>query len=105
MRFRRPVLAAIAASAIVAASSPAAVYKGRPVDGRWFDGRVVSDDFGAYDCQVRFHADRASVRLINSNLQIEGFLEEEAIGDPHRILLHDPKRGMYWTLDVYNFGY
>jgi hypothetical protein len=101
---RSRILLLVAACGLAAVAANAAVYKGRQVDGRWFEGRVVSDDFGAYDCQVRFSGDRAMVRLTNYNLQVEGFLEDEAITDPHRILLHDPKRGMYWTLDVFNFG-
>jgi len=99
----RVVLVAVAL-ALLADAAQSATYKGRQVDGHWFEGRVENDDFGAYDCQVRFSGDRAMIRLLNYNLQLEGFLDEEDIGDPHRVRLHDPKRGMYWTLDVFNFG-
>jgi hypothetical protein len=102
---RSRILLLVAAWALATTTAFGASYKGRHVDGRWFEGRVMNEDFGAYDCQVRFHDDRAMVRFTSLNLQMEGFLEEEAIADPHRITLYDPRRGMYWTLDVFNLGY
>lgn len=103
MRVRR-ILGVALVALLCAGSSLAATYKGRRVDGRWFEGRVVNNDFGAYDCQVRFHDDRAMVRFSRFNVQMEGFLEEEAITDAARITLYDPERGVYWTLSVINFG-
>lgn len=104
MRRPRIVIAAVVAAGWFAAAAGAATYKGRNVDNHWFQGRIVNNDFGAYDCQVRFRDDRAQVKFVQYNFQMEGFLEEETIGDPHRITVYDPLRGVYWTLDVFNFG-
>ena len=89
---------------LLASSSLAATHGGRRVDGRWFDGRIVNTTFGAYDCQVKFDGDRATLKLASSNLQIVAFLEEEEIFDPSEITLYDPRRGVYWTLSVHNLG-
>jgi hypothetical protein len=103
MRIRRIAVLGLA-GLLVAGSACAAIYKGRRVDGRWFEGRIVSTSFGAYDCQVKFDGDRATMKLPASGLQIVGFLEEEEIFDPHDITLFDPRRGVYWTLSVHNLG-
>lgn len=92
------------AGMLLAGSAIAAIYKGRRVDGRWFEGRIVSTTFGAYDCQVKFDGDRATMKLPASGLQIVGYLEEEEIFDPRDITLYDPRRGVYWTLSVHNLG-
>lgn len=92
------------AGVLLAGAASAAIYKGRRVDGRWFEGRVVSTTFGAYDCQVRFDGERALIRLPAVGLQLEGFLEDEVITDPHDITVEDPRRGVYWTLSVSNLG-
>lgn len=97
-----PVLAL--AGVLLATSGWAAIYKGRRVDGRWFEGRAISTTFGAYDCQVRFDGDRALIRLPAAGTQVVGFLEEETILDPHDITVYDPRRGIYWTLSVFNLG-
>lgn len=97
---------AIAVLAVTLAGTPgaAAIYKGRRVDGRWYEGRVISTTFGAYDCQVRFDGNRALIRLPATGLQITGFLEDEVITDAHDITVEDPRRGVYWTLTVFNLG-
>lgn len=92
------------AGVLFAGSAFAAIYKGRRVDGRWFEGRIVSTTFGAYDCQVRFDGERALIRLPATSLQINGFLEDEVITDPRDITVEDPRRGVYWTLTVFNLG-
>ena len=98
-------LAALALLGLVlAGSSLAATHKGRRVDGRWFEGRIVNTTFGSYDCQVRFDGDRATLKMPSSGVQIVGFLEEEEIFDPRDITLYDPRRGVYWTLSVHNLG-
>ena len=86
------------------AVSRAATHGGRSVDGRWFDGRVVSTTFGAYDCQVRFNGDVVNIKLTAIGVQIQGELEDEAIADPHDITIEDPKRGVNWTLDCFNLS-
>lgn len=100
----RLVASLLLAAVLVAGAAHAAVYRGRRVDGRWYEGRIVSTTFGAYDCQVRFDGDRALVRLPGSGLQINGFLEDEVITDPHDIAVEDPRRGVWWTLSVHNLG-
>lgn len=105
MRRLPSLIAAVVAVALCAVGAAgAATYKGRNVDDHWFQGRVVNNDFGAYDVQVRFREDRAQVKFVQYNFQMEGFLEEEVISDPHRITVYDPLHGVYWTLDVFNFG-
>lgn len=103
MRIRMMAFLALA-GVLLAGSASAAIYKGRRVDGRWFEGRVVSTTFGAYDCQVRFDGERALIRLPALSMQLEGFLEDEVITDPHDITVEDPRRGVYWTLNVFNLG-
>jgi len=103
MRLR--ILATITlAGLVLAGTAAAAVYKGRRVDGRWYEGRIVSTTFGAYDCQVRFDGERALVRLQGAGVQINGFLEDEVIDDPRQIDVEDPRRGVWWTLSVFNLG-
>lgn len=92
------------AGASLADPASAAIYKGRRVDGRWFQGRVVNTTFGAYDCEVRFDGERALIRLRGAGLQLEGFLEDEVITDPREISVEDPRRGVWWTLSVFNLG-
>ncbi len=101
-RWLIPVL--LLSGATFATAPQAASYKGRRVDGRWFEGRVVNTTFGAYDCQVRFSGERALIRLPALSLQLEGFLEDEIITDPHDITVEDPRRGVFWTLSVFNLG-
>lgn len=103
MRIRAIAILALA-GVLAAGSAAAAIYKGRRVDGRWFEGRIVSTTFGAYDCEVRFDGDRALIRLPSSGLQITGFLDDEVITDPRDITIEDPRRGVYWTLTVFNLG-
>lgn len=104
----RRILATITLAGLVsvgaAAPADAAIYKGRRVDGRWYEGRIVSTTFGAYDCQVRFDGERALVRLHGAGVQINGFLEDELIEDPRQIDVEDPRRGVWWTLSVFNLG-
>jgi len=103
MRMRR-IVALTLAGALLAGTAGAAVYKGRRVDGRWYQGRIVNTTFGAYDCEVRFDGERALMRLRGAGLQIEGFLEDEVITDPREISVEDPRRGVWWTLSVFNLG-
>ncbi len=93
---------AAAALTCLAPSARAAMYEGRNVDGRWYDGRAVSTTYGAYRCQIKFNGDRAFIKLDGSSIQIVGILDEEVITDPHDILARDPKRGVNWTLEVVN---
>lgn len=101
MRIRWTILLALA-GVLLAGSAVAAVYKGRDVDGHWFEGRATNTTFGAYDCEVKFNGDRALIRLRASGLQIVGMLEEEVILDPHDITVYDPLRGIYWTLSLHD---
>lgn len=94
----------VLAGVLCAATSFAATYKGRNVDGHWFDGRATNTTFGSYNCQIRFADDRAMVRIPSLGMQIETFLDDEAISDPHDITVYDPRRGVYWTLSVRNMG-
>lgn len=101
---KRLVATITLAAVLCAVTASAAIYRGRRVDGRWYEGRIVSTTFGAYECQVRFDGERALIRLPGSGLQINGFLEDEVITDPHDITVEDPRRGVYWTLSVHNLG-
>jgi hypothetical protein len=103
MRIPR-VAVLVLAGVLCAASAIAATYKGRRVDGRWFEGRATSTTYGSYTCQVRFDEDHAMVKLASQGMQIEMFLEDEVISDPHDITAYDPRRGVYWTLSVQNLG-
>lgn len=83
-------------------AADAAMYNGRNIDGKWYDGRCVSTTYGSYRCQVKFNGDRATIRLEGSNVQLIGVLEEEVISDPHDILVNDPRRGVNWTIELHN---
>ncbi len=102
-RFRTVLIAALAALA-TAAFAHAATFNGKSVDDKWYEGRAVSTAYGGYRCQIKFHGDRVFFKLNGSGQQIVGMLDDEVITDPHEIVVDDPKRGGYWTLDVYNLG-
>ncbi len=102
-RFRNAFLVALAL--MVPAGAWAASYNGKSVDDRWYEGRAVSTTYGGYRCQIKFHGDRVFFRLGGSGLQIVGVLDDEVIVDAHEVLVHDPKRGGDWTLDVYDLGH
>ena len=91
--------------AVLPIAALAATFNGRSVDGRWYDGRVVSTTYGAYDCQVRFNGDRAFIRLTSAGITVVGIMDEEAILDPHEIVVNDPKRGVNWSLDCFDLGH
>jgi len=99
---RAALVIALTLGLVTAAS--AATYHGKPVDSRWYTGKVVSTTFGGYDnVQVRFEGERVYIKI--GGTQIVAFLEEEAIHDPHDIACHDPKRGVNWVLSVYDLGH
>lgn len=101
IRFALPLLALLACAATVRAAS-AATFEGRNVDARWYEGRAVSTTYGAYRCQIQFHGDRVFFRPEGSSVQVVADLDEEIISDPRDILARDPKRGVNWTLEVFN---
>jgi hypothetical protein len=101
---RSILLAVLLACALGAATVTAATYQGRRVDGRWYEGRAVSNSFGAYECQIKFDDDRVLLKVPAAGIQIVAFLEDEMITDAHDITVYDPRRGVYWTLDVFNLG-
>jgi hypothetical protein len=96
-------LVALALGLLLPAVLSAATFKGRPVDGRWYDGRAVSTTYGAYDCRIQFNGDRVYLQM--GGVQVVGMLEEEVITDAHEIHAHDPRRGVDWTIDCYNLGH
>ncbi len=93
---------AVCALVACAAIARAATFEGRNIDGRWYEGRAVSTTYGAYRCQIQFHGDRVFFRPEGSSVQVVADLDEEVISDPHDILARDPKRGVNWTLEVFN---
>ena len=96
------VLAAVVLALILPVAVTAAVYRGRSVDDRWYEGRAVSTTYGAYDCRIRFHGDQVYLRL--GGVQVVGVLDEEVITNAHEIIAHDPRRGVDWTIDCYDLG-
>jgi hypothetical protein len=101
MRIRRIVLLAFAA-ALCAATAGAATYRGRLVDGKWFQGRIVNNTFGAYDTYVKFSGDRVLYGSPSGASHFLGTLEEEEIADPRDIQVYDARRGIWWSVTVYN---
>jgi hypothetical protein len=102
---RRPAHACIALAALallLPATMSAATFRGRPVDGRWYEGRAVSTTYGAYDCRIQFHGDQVYLRL--GGVQVVGVLDDEVITNPHEIIAHDPRRGVDWTIDCFDLG-
>ena len=103
MRIRRG-LPLVVAGMLCATTALAATYQGRCVDGHWFEGRATNTTFGSYNCEIRFADDRAMLKITSLGIQIETFLDDEVISDPHDITVYDPRRGVYWTLSVSNLG-
>jgi hypothetical protein len=99
---RRLLFAACLALAVPLTAPSAAVFKGRHVDDRWYDGQAVSTTYGAYTCRIKFHGDQVFLQM--AGIQIVAVLDEEIIADPHEIVAHDPRRGVDWTIDCYNLG-
>ena len=99
-RFRNAFLVALAL--MVPAGAWAASYNGKSVDDRWYEGRAVSTTYGGYRCQIKFHGDRVFFRPESGSVQVVAILDEEVITDPHDILARDPRRGVNWTLEVFN---
>jgi hypothetical protein len=95
VRFLLPLALLMALAAPLAA----ATYHGRPVDDVWYQGRCLCYTYGQFDCQIRFHGDRAFIRIPSEGIQVVGVLEDEAISDPHDVPVNDPKRGVNWSLD------
>lgn len=87
-----------------AAVAEAAMYNNRNIDGKWYEGRVVSTTYGAYRCQAKFNGDRVYMRIEGSGVQVVGLLEDEVITDPHDILVNDPRRGVNWTLELHDLA-
>ncbi len=104
VKFRSLSVAFLAAALTLPAAPRAATHDGRNVDGRWYEGRAVSTTFGSYACQIKFSGDRALIKLSEAGIQIVGMLDEEGILDPHDIVVNDPKRGVYWTLDCFDMN-
>lgn len=96
------VLIALALGPLVAGLLSAAAFRGRNVDGRWYEGRAVSNTYGAYDCRIQFHGENVYLQV--GAVQIVGILDDEVITNPHEILAHDPRRGVDWTINCYNLG-
>ena len=66
-----------------APAARAAMYEGRKIDGRWYEGRAVSTTYGSYRCQIKFNGDRAFfARRLES--RSSGIPDEEVITDLHR---------------------
>ncbi len=100
----RHLLAACIAIALWPGAPRAATYNHRSVDGKWYDGKAVSSTYGAYDCQLKFTGDRVLIKLAGASSRVVGVLDDEIITDAHEIVVHDPRRGVDWTLDCYNLG-
>lgn len=83
----------------------AATFNGRLVDDVWYQARCLCYTFGAFDCMVRFHGDRAFIKIPSEGIQVVGILEDEAIADPHDVLVNDPKRGVNWSIDCLDLGH
>ena len=101
---RNTALALLGATLAWTTAARAAMFEGRAIDDHWWDGRAVSDTWGAYHCQIKFHGDRVFFRLVDAGIEVVGVLDDEIIVDPHDILVHDPKRGGDWSLDCYDLG-
>jgi hypothetical protein len=101
MRAARVLASMIVLGLALASASPlaAATYQGRPVDDVWYQGRCLCYTYGQFDCQIRFHGDRAFIRIPTEGIQVVGVLEDEIILDAHDIVVNDPKRGVNWSLD------
>ena len=96
-------IATVALAALACASTAvAATYQGRNVDGRWFQGRIVNNTFGAYDTWVRFQEDRVFYGQPSGASHFLGTLEQEEISDTHDIRVYDDRRGIWWSLQVYH---
>jgi hypothetical protein len=95
----------LAVACALPALTPAATLNGRSVDDRWYEGRAVSNTWGGYKCQMKFHGDRVFIRLEGAGVEVVGVLDDEELTDPHEIVVHDPKRGGDWTLDCINMGH
>ena len=98
----RRVLTALALGMLLPAVLLAASFRGRPVDGRWYEGRAVSTTYGAYDCRIQFHGENVYLQV--GSVQVVCMLDDEVITDPHEIIAHDPRRGVDWTIDCFNLG-
>lgn len=99
-RAPRLAFAALLLALLGVPPASAATFKGRSVDGHWYEGKAVSTTYGAYDCKLQFHDNEVILDL--GGMQVVGVLEEEAILDPHEIVANDPKRGVDWTIDCFN---
>ncbi len=90
---------ALLALLIPAAAAHAADYNGHTVDGDAFDATATSSDTGkAYDVQVEFDADEATITFSNGGTRTIT-LDSEEIDDPHDISGTDSD-GVSWDLDV-----
>ena len=99
---RMPLATALTLLWIGALPSPAtpATYDGRVIDGHWYNGSAVNHLAGKFDdCRIRFESEKLYVK-VPSGATIVGFMDEEIISDPHEIHVYDPKRSLYWIVDV-----
>lgn len=98
------VILASLAIGLVATASPAATYRGRSVDSRRYQGSVLNYDYGLIDdVEVKFHAEHAYVYLHGGG-RLVLILQDEEIGDPHRIPADDPQRGIVWEICLTDLG-
>lgn len=99
-RWGVPLLLAALGLAAAAGALRAAVYQGRNVDGRHYQGSIVNYDYGAYDnLDIQFHGERVFVTFPAGG-RLVLILDDEEIQDPHHIRADDPRRGIAWEIDV-----
>lgn len=95
-------LAALGLLTALLAAGPAlpATYHGKSVDGRRYVASILNNDWGRFDnVEVKFHEDRAYAYLPSGG-RLVLVLQDEEITDPHCIPAQDPRRGMWWEIDV-----
>lgn len=99
----RAVLVLALTTLALAGHAPAATpasFEGRVIDGPWYNGTIVNHLAGKFDdCRIQFQSEKVYVKL-PGGATIIGFMDEEVIVDPHEIHCYDPKRSLYWIVDV-----
>jgi len=96
-----PILAATSLALLTLASSAIpASFEGKVIDGPWYNGSIVNHLAGKFDdCRIQFQSEKLYVKL-PGGATIVGFMDEEIVIDPHEIHVYDPKRSLYWIVDV-----
>lgn len=83
----------------LAASASAASYRGRPVDGHTYGGRIQHPDYGSYEVKAEFHDDRVNLTFMMGGRMV-AHLEDTEILDPEDIPIMDHRRGITWSLRI-----